>query len=221
MEIKESYPDDLFARESICAIGKRMYEKGFVASNDGNISVRVGENALWMTPTGVSKGSLTPDMLIKLDLDGNQLAGTRKKSSEAAMHLRIYRENPALRAVTHAHAPFSTAFAVAGLPLDCPRIYPEALVQLGEIPLAPFAVPGTQEVPDSVAPFCGSCKGVLLANHGPVTWGTSPEEAFNRLEALENFARITLYAKFILGRTREISAEQAKQVLEVAFPSHQ
>ena len=120
MSAAPTYPTDAEAKAQIIEAGLRIYQRGLVAANDGNLSVRVGENALWVTPTGVSKGFMTEDMLVKLDLDGNVLAGTRKASSETKMHLRIYQENPDVRAVVHAHPPAATAFAAAGIPLDRP-----------------------------------------------------------------------------------------------------
>ena len=132
------YPSDAQAKAEILDAGRKIYQRGLVAANDGNLSVRVGDNALWVTPTGVSKGAMTEDMLVKLSLDGTVLEGTRKPSSETKMHLRIYQENPAVRAVVHAHPPAATAFAAAGLPLDRP-VLQEAVVQLGTVPVAPFA----------------------------------------------------------------------------------
>ena len=134
------YPSDAQAKAEILDAGRKIYQRGLVAANDGNLSVRVGDNALWVTPTGVSKGAMTEDMLVKLSLDGTVLEGTRKPSSETKMHLRIYQENPAVRAVVHAHPPAATAFAAAGLPLDRP-VLQEAVVQLGTVPVAPFALP--------------------------------------------------------------------------------
>ena len=131
------YPSDAQAKAEILDAGRKIYQRGLVAANDGNLSVRVGDNALWVTPTGVSKGAMTEDMLVKLSLDGTVLEGTRKPSSETKMHLRIYQENPAVRAVVHAHPPAATAFAAAGLPLDRP-VLQEAVVQLGTVPVAPF-----------------------------------------------------------------------------------
>ena len=130
------YPSDAQAKAEILDAGRKIYQRGLVAANDGNLSVRVGDNALWVTPTGVSKGAMTEDMLVKLSLDGTVLEGTRKPSSETKMHLRIYQENPAVRAVVHAHPPAATAFAAAGLPLDRP-VLQEAVVQLGTVPVAP------------------------------------------------------------------------------------
>lgn len=189
-----SYPTDSQAKAEILAVGKKIYQRGLVAANDGNLSVRVGENALWVTPTGVSKGDMTEDMLVKMDLDGSILLGTRKPSSEVRLHLRIYRENPDVRAVVHAHPPAATAFAAAGIPLDRP-VLQEGVVQLGAVPVAPFAVPGTQGVADSVAPFCREYRAALLEWHGAVTWGETMEQAHYRLECLEQTALVTLHLK--------------------------
>lgn len=198
------YPTDEQAREQILAAGKKIYQRGLVAANDGNLSVRVGDNALWMTPTGVCKGDMTEEMLVKLDLDGNLLAGGRKPSSETKMHLRIYRENPAVRAVVHAHPPAATAFACAGLPLDRP-VLQEAVVFLGPVPVAPFALPGSEGVAESVAPFCRDYRALLLEYHGAVTWGETMEQAHYRLECLEQVAQVTLHLR-TLGCDRTMPA---------------
>lgn len=214
----DNYPDTKTARAAIVDIGRRMHERGFVASNDGNISIRLSDNQVLITPTGVSKGEMTPDMLIITDLDGNMIEGSRGKSTETAMHLRLYRENINIGAVTHAHPAAATAFAVAHIPLDKP-VYPEALVILGEVPLAPYATPGTSEVPESVAPFAKTHRAVLLANHGALTWGKNLHEAWFRLESLENFAKIYLYSRFMLKSAVELTEEQQNYVLEVAGES--
>lgn len=188
------YLTDEQAQEAILAAGRKIYQRGLVAANDGNLSVRVGDNALWVTPTGVCKGDMTQEMLVKLDLDGNLLEGSRKPSSETKMHLRIYRENPAVRAVVHAHPPAATAFACAGLPLDKP-VLQEAVVFLGAVPVAPFALPGSAAVADSVAPFCQDYRALLLEYHGAVTWGETMEQAHYRLECLEQMAQVTLHLR--------------------------
>ncbi len=197
-----TYPTDAQAKAAILDAGRKIYQRGLVAANDGNLSVRVGENALWVTPTGVSKGSMTEEMLVKLDLDGNLLEGVRKPSSEAKMHLRIYQEDPLVRAVVHAHPPAATAFAAAGLPLDRP-VLQEAVVQLGTVPVAPFALPGSQGVADSVAPYCRQYRALLLEYHGAVTWGDSMEQAYYRLECLEQLATVTLHLR-TLGCGRQM-----------------
>lgn len=197
------------ARQAIVSCGQILYGRGFMAAFDGNISVRVGENQLWTTPTGVCKGFLQEDMLVMTDLTGAVLEGTRKPSSELAMHLRIYRENPDLRAVVHAHPPASTAFAAAGLPLDRP-VLQEAVVQLGTVPLAPFALPGTPAVGDSVAPFCRDYRGALLEYHGAVTWGESLLEAQHRMECLEQYATVLLHLRALgCQRTMPPALEEA------------
>lgn len=203
------YPGEQEARELILEVGRRLYQRGFVAANDGNISVMTAPGVLWATPTGVSKGFMTADMLVRTDLDGTVLEGSARPSSELKMHLRAYRENPEIRAVVHAHPPVSTAFAIAGIPLDQP-ILSEAVMQLGAVPVAPYAQPGTRAVPDSIAPFCRTCRAVLLANHGAVTWGASLMEAYFRMESLEHYAQTTLNSVYLLGRARPLSPEQVE-----------
>ena len=204
------YPTDAQAKADILAAGRKIYQRGLVAAHDGNLSVRVGENALWVTPTGVCKGDMTEDMLVKITLDGALLEGTRKPSSETKMHLRIYRENPDVRAVVHAHPPAATAFAAAGIPLDRP-VLQEAVVQLGTVPVAPFALPGSQGVADSVAPFCREYRALLLEYHGAVTWGESMEQAHYRLECLEQVATVTLHLR-ALGCDRVIPPAVVKDL---------
>ena len=208
------YKSDFEAKKAILDIGRRMYAKGFVASNDGNISCRVGPNTIWTTPTGVSKGFMTQDMLVKMDLDGKVLVGRLKPSSEIKMHLRVYQENPRLQAVTHAHPPMATCFAIAGQPLDA-AILTEAILSLGTIPVARYATPGTQEVPDSIAPFVNHYNGVLLANHGALTWGDDIYQAFYRLESVEYYATILMYTGNIIGQQNHLSCEQVDRLLEI------
>ena len=210
------YPSEAQARAEILAVGKKIYQRGLVAANDGNLSVRVGDNAIWVTPTGVSKGDMTEDMLVKLDLEGNVLMGDRKPSSEVRMHLRIYQEDPEVRAVVHAHPPAATAFACAGIPLDKPLLQ-EGVVQLGTVPVAPYALPGSQGVADSVAPFCKDYRAVLLEYHGAVTWGDTMQQAHYRLECLEQTALVTLHFR-TLGCTRTMPPELVKD-LEALRPA--
>lgn len=208
-----AYPTDREAKTLLLEAGRRLYERGFVASNDGNMSVLVSAGTLWTTPTGVSKGFMTEDMLVKTDLAGTVLEGTRKPSSELKMHLRVYQENPDLRAAVHAHPPAATSFAIAGLPLDRP-ILPEAIVQLGTVPVAPYAEPGTQAVPDSIAPFCRDYGGVLLANHGALTWGYDLTQAYYRMDTLEYYAQVTINSVFLLGRANALTGEQVERLTE-------
>ena len=134
------FPSDYEAKQAILEVGRRMYMKNFVAANDGNISCKVSEDTIWCTPTGVSKGYMTDDMLVLMDLDGNVLKGNLKPSSEVKMHLRVYKENPKMNAVVHAHPPAATSYAIAGLPLNH-AILTEAVMGIGEIPIAPYAMP--------------------------------------------------------------------------------
>lgn len=207
-------PTDEEAKELIIEIGKRMYFKGFVAANDGNISCLVGDNALWTTPTGVSKGFMTEDMLVKTDLVGNILEGERHPSSELKMHLRVYRENPAVGAVAHAHPPVATSFAIAGIPLDVPLLA-EAVVQLGVVPVAPYGTPGTEEVPQSIAQYCKTYNGVLMANHGALSWGRDLTEAWFRLETIEYYATLIMNTGNIIKKQVLLSDEEVGRLLEI------
>ena len=209
-----TYPSDSEAKKLILEVGRRMYEKGYVASNDGNITCKVSDGTLWTTPTGVSKGFMTEDILIKTDLDGNVIEGTCKPSSELKMHLRAYRENPDICAVVHAHPLTATAFAIAGLPLE-DAILPEGVVQLGVVPCAPFAMPGSQDVPDSIAPYCKEYNAVLLGNHGAVTWGKDVMQAYMRMESLEYYAQIILLNRFIMKRANAMSEADIDELIRI------
>lgn len=208
------YYSDFEAKKLICEIGKRMYDRNFVAANDGNISVKVSSNAIWCTPTGVSKGFMTPDMLVKLDLNGKVLSGKYKPSSEVKMHLRVYKENPEANAVVHAHPLVATSFAIAGINLD-KAVLPEAVVLLGNVPVAPYATPGSQEVPDSIAPYCKDYNAVLLANHGALTWGGDLIEAYHRMESLEHYATILMYTGKIINESNELNCKQVEDLIKI------
>ena len=207
------YMSDFEAKNAIIDIGKRMYMRGFVAANDGNITCRVGPNAIWATPTGVSKGYMKPEMLVKLDMSGKVLQGSAKPSSEVKMHLRVYEENPEIMGVTHAHPPMATAFAVAGVGLETP-ILTEGVLTLGVVPVAKYATPGTQEVPDSIAPFVKDYNAVLLANHGALSWGKDVYESFYRLESVEYYASLLMYTGNILGKQNPLSCDQIEVLLK-------
>lgn len=212
MNQKSTYMQVNEARNAICEIGRRMYQRNYVAANDGNISIRVGDNFVLATPTGVSKGFMTPEMMCLLTLDGDRVDGHLAPSSEIKMHLRVYSENPQVRAVTHAHPLIATSYAVAGIELDL-AILPEAVVMLGKVPIAPYATPGTQEVPDSIAPFCKDYSAVLLANHGALTWGRDIYEAYFRLESLEHYAGILLNTTRIIGAFNQLSCQQVEDLI--------
>ncbi|WP_113928823.1 class II aldolase/adducin family protein [Bacillus sp. P14.5] len=208
------YLSDFEAKKQICEIGRRVYNKNFVAANDGNISVKVGPQTIWTTPTGVSKGFMTPDMMVKMDLSGKILSGKLKPSSEVKMHLRVYQENPDVNSVVHAHPPVATSFAIAGISLDKP-VSPEAVVILGTVPVAPYATPGTQEVPDSIAPFCKDYNAVLLANHGALTWGSDLIQAYYRMESLEHYALMLMYSNNIINKANELSCTQISDLIDI------
>lgn len=176
--------------KEIVETGKRMYEKGYIVSHDGNISVLL-EDTVYITPANVSKGFMTEDQIVKMTPDGRVLNGL-KPSSEYKLHLAVYRSNRNAKAVVHTHAFYATAFACMGLPLKSEKLA-EAKYQLGDIPVAPFAEPGTEEVAESVAPFLGQYNGVLLEKHGLVTWGGNLTEAYFRTEMAEFLAKITYH----------------------------
>lgn len=211
---QQKYISEFEARKLICQIGKRMYDRNYVAANDGNISIKVGKNTVICTPTGVSKGFMTPDMLVKINMKGEKISGKLNPSSEVKMHLRVYEENEEVMAVTHAHPVVATSYAIAGIKLDM-AILPEAVVLLGNVPIAAYATPGTQEVPDSIAPYCKDHNAVLLANHGALTWGKDVIEAFHRLESLEHYATMMMYTTRVLGTYNQLTCDQVGTLVEL------
>jgi L-fuculose-phosphate aldolase len=198
---------DFLLAEEICKIGKTLFSLGFVAANDGNISAKTADGNILLTPSGVSKNDLTPDMIIKTDLFGKKLEGLLSPSSEMGMHLVLYRENPEINAAVHAHPVAATSFACSGIPLDKP-IYPEAKLNLGVVPITDFAKPGTPAVAESVKPFLMDYKSVLLKNHGALTWGSNLTEALYRMESLENYAKIILNVYYIIKSPAELTPEE-------------
>lgn len=212
--MNESIYTDDEAAQAIIDIGKRMYDKGFVAANDGNLSIKLPDGSIWATPTGVSKGYMTKSMLVKLRDDGSIISGSMQPSSEIKMHLRVYQENSGVSTVVHAHPPVATAFAIAGIPLD-KAILAEAVVQLGSVPIAPYATPGTQEVPDSIAPYCTGYNAVLLANHGALTWGGNLTESWFRMESLEYYATLIMYTGSIIGQATTLNRFQVQKLLDI------
>lgn len=202
-------------KKQICDIGHRIYMNGFVAANDGNISVKVNDNEFYCTPTGVSKGYLTPDMILHVDNKGNILERNSKykPSSEFKMHLRVYSERSDVNAVVHAHPPYATAHAVAGLALDS-YIMPEAVISLGEVPLTKYGTPSTMEIPDAISGALQNHDAVLLQNHGALTVGEDLIHAYYKMETLEFFAKISYMAKQ-LGGSNELTSEQIEKLIEV------
>ncbi len=204
---------ELELRQDIVEVGRRIWLRGYVAANDGNISVRVGLDEFLCTPTGVSKGFMTPEMIIKVNGDGEVLSGDWRPSSELKTHLRVYQERPDVNAVVHAHPPVSTAFAVAGIPLN-KKFLPEVIVTLGEIPLTEYATPSTDEVPEAIAGLIKDHDAVLLANHGALTLGSDVFNAYYKLETMEHYANISLAVRQ-LGGERELPQDRIAQLMEI------
>ena len=200
-------------KKQICEIGKRIYDRGMVAANDGNISVKVSDNEFYCTPTGVSKGALTPDMIIKVDKHGNKIEGKLNPSSEIKMHMRVYEKRPDVGAVVHAHPPIATAFTIAGIDLD-QYILPEAVLTIGEVPTCAYGTPSTMEIPDSLEPYIENHDAFLLQNHGALTVGFSLTKAMFVMEEVEFNAQICKYA-MELGAVHEIPNDQLKKLMDL------
>lgn len=202
-------------KKEICEIGKRIYQNGMVAANDGNISVRVGDNEVLCTPTGVSKGYMTPEMICKVDMDGKVLhsSGKYRPSSEVKMHLRVYKQRPDVKSVVHAHPIYATSFAIAGIPLVQP-IMPEAVISLGCVPIAPYGTPSTEEIPDAVEEYLANYNAVLLENHGALSWGDSLMGAYFKMEGLEFYAKLLAISKQ-LGGPNELPEHQVKRLIDL------
>jgi L-fuculose-phosphate aldolase len=208
-------PTDEEARVSIIEIGRRMYAKNFVAANGGSITCRVAPDEIWATPSGVSKGFMTADTLVKLRTDGTILqAGKLAVSSEIKTHLRLYNENSSINAAARADPPVCASFAVAGMSLDS-AIYPEALVNVGVVPCVHYEAPGSQGAADSIAPYCRDYNALLLANSGALAWGASLQEAFFRLEAMEHYATVLMYTGYIIGKANELTKGQIRELLAI------
>jgi L-fuculose-phosphate aldolase len=208
--------DDLSQlRADVVEVGRRLWTRGFVASNDGNISVRIAPDRLLMTPASVSKGFMSAEMMVITDLDGALVSGApgRKPSSEIQMHLVVYQSRPDVGAVVHAHPPLSTGFAVAGITLDR-AVLAEVVTTLGSIPIAEYGTPSTQELADAVKPYVRMHDGLLLANHGALALGRDLFAAYYKMETIEHFARISLVAR-MLGRERLLSREEVERLQDL------
>lgn len=203
----------LEAARGICRVGRRLMERGLIAGTDGNIAVRLAGDRILVTPSGYAKGELAPDDLVEVDLAGNHLRGSNRASSELGMHLVILRVRPELGAVVHAHPPAATGFSIAGLTLD-EGVIPELVVQVGPVPLVPYAMPGTPDLGETVAPYARGHDALLLANHGAVTMGRTLDEAHHRMESLEHSARILLAAR-LLGRVERLRPDDVARLLRL------
>jgi len=204
--------DELSARKLICEIGKLLYERSYVVSSDGNVSIRLDENRVLATPTMTCKGRMDEDCLAVTDMEGKSLT-EKKASSELAMHLLIYKMRPDIKAVCHAHPPHGTAFAVAGLAIDKP-ILSEVILTLGCVPLTDYGTPSTDELTESMKPFVQHHNALLMANHGAVAYGEDLWQAFDRLETLEHTAKIAILAK-ALGGANDLPADAIEKLINI------
>lgn len=197
-------------RQELTRFCHLTYEKGYVASTDGNLSCRLSDGHILCTPTLSNKGFVKPDDLVVVDMQGKKVRGERKASSEIAMHLLVYEMRKDVQSVVHAHPPCATAYAAAGIPLN-KALISEVVLALGCIPLAEYGTPGTPELTNQLRPFVESYDALLMANHGVVTYGVNNEEAFNRMDTVEHFAKISIYTK-ILGKERLLSNQDVEKL---------
>lgn len=200
-------------RELLCEIGRRVWQREYVAANDGNFSVRLDADRVLATPTLISKGFMQPDDLVIVDLEGRMIEGKRKPTSELKIHLHAYKRRPDVQAVVHAHPPHATAFCIARR--DVPKcVLPEIELFVGEIPLVPYATPGTHEVTETIEPFVALHNVFLLASHGALTFGGDPLQAYYRMETLDHYCRILLLARQ-LGDWTQLDFEAMQRLLKV------
>jgi L-fuculose-phosphate aldolase len=202
-------------REQICDVCHKMWQLGWVASNDGNVSAKLPDGTFLATPTGISKSFVTPEKIVQIDKNGTIIAAEEgyRPSSEMKMHFRCYDERPDVGAVVHAHPPTATGFAVANVPLDEYSMI-ETVLALGSVPIAPYGTPSTAEIPDAIAPYLPEHDAILLKNHGAVTVGADVYTAYYRMETLEQFAKITLTAH-LLGGAEEIDEQHIRQLVDL------
>ena len=202
-------------KQEICGICHKMWQLGWVAANDGNVSARLADGTFLVTPTGISKSFITPEKLLQIDASGKVLAGQEgyRPSSEIKMHLRCYEKRPDVGGVIHAHPPGATGFAVAHRAMDMYNMI-ETVAVLGAVPLTPYGTPSTSEVPDAIEPYLDRHYALLLENHGALTVGSDLLTAYYRMESLELWAKITINA-IILGGTRDISRENIQKLIDL------
>ncbi len=203
-------------RLALVACGRRLDALGFAPATDGNLSARLGEGRFLVTPAGREKGSLRPEDLLVVDVEGRVLEGTGRPSTETPMHLLCYRRRPGVRGVVHAHPPVATAFAASGASLDAP-VMPEIVLTVGPVPLVPYATPGTEELARALDPWVEGHDAFLLASHGVLALGGDLREALHRMERVEHLARVTLAAR-LLGGPRPLSEAQLVSLLATAAP---
>ena len=204
-------PTERKYREEIVRYGRMLHEHGFVAAMDGNLSVRLKEDRVLVTPTCVSKGAMRPADMVIVDMDGKKVVGRRNVTSEIGMHLLIYRTRPDIQAIVHAHPPTATGFAAAGIPLTEPLVC-EVVMGLGCIPLARYGTPGTSELAQTLEPFVPEYDAILMSNHGVVAYGDTLEHAYMKMETVEHFAQIALVTH-LLGRQQPLKEVDIEKLL--------
>jgi L-fuculose-phosphate aldolase len=201
-------------REDIIRFGKLLHQKGYVAATDGNLTVRLDNDTVLTTPTGMSKGLMEPEDLVLVDMNGHKLAGRRAASTEIGMHLLIYKMRPDVRGIVHAHPTTATGYAAAGIPLN-KALVSEVVLSLGSIPLARYATPGTPELTEALEPLILENDAILMANHGVVTYGDTLLRAYMKMETVEHFAKIALVTH-LLGQQQPLSEEAVEKLVAVA-----
>ena len=205
--------DENEIKEQICEIGRRIYNKGFAAANDGNITFRLSDDRVLCTPTMHNKGFLKAGDICLIDMQGKQLAGNKKRSSEALLHLQIYRERPDVKSVVHCHPPHATAFAIAREPIpQC--VLPEVEVFLGEVPITRYETPGGQAFADTIIPVVKRCNIIILANHGTISFGDSVERAYWWTEILDAYCRMLILARG-LGKINYFTPQKERELLDL------
>ncbi len=200
-------------RNEMVDVGKKLYAKDLISGSDGNISARLSENEVLITPTRICKGTMTTESILRIDLEGNVLAGNRKPTSDLIMHLTVYRLRPEIKAVVHAHPPTATGFSVAGIALN-KIILPEMVLDIGRIELTDYATPTTEQVSKVITKKIKNANALLLANHGALTVGETLTEAFRRMESLETVAKISFVAK-MLGRENSLTEKQVQELYHI------
>ena len=203
-------PSEAELRQQIADFSRLTYERGYLASTDGNLSARLADGNVLCTPTIINKGFVRPEDSVVVDMEGQLVRGERKASSEIAMHTLVYKLRPDINAVVHCHPPSATAYAAAGIPLN-KALISEVVLALGCIPLAEYGTPGTPELTDRLQPFVESYDALLMANHGVVTYGVDMMDAYNRMDTVEHFAKISICTQ-ILGREQLLSSEDVDKL---------
>ncbi|MBA3912854.1 MAG: class II aldolase/adducin family protein [Acidobacteriales bacterium] len=204
-------PTEYQSRSELVSLGKMLYERGYVAATDGNLSVRLDNDRILSTPTAMCKGRMRPADMVIVNLDGGRVAGRRDVSSEIGMHLLVYRMRPDVQGIVHAHPPTATGFAAAGMALNQPLVC-EVVIGLGSIPLASYGTPGTSELTDALEPLVPQYDAILMSNHGVVAYGHTLEDAYMKMETVEHFAQIALVTH-MLGRQQPLAGHELEKLV--------